>query len=132
MYALHLDKTASSSSDSTASVPDEDRLLITSKEAIQKVVEIDEELVVVQKAICPFVKGVPVEPDLDDETMDRLIELKLQLQEDRKQAADVVHRVCELERRNPMRARKIERQRQENRQAVNAALALLEKKQLNC
>lgn len=133
--AQHTDTTASSSNDSTASstdttsVTDDDLFPFTSKDAIQEVIAIDEQLVTIQKAICPFVRGVPVDPGLGDETMDRLIDLKLKLQEDRQKAADVVHRVCELERRNPLRARKIERQRRENKQAVDAALELLRQKQ---
>ena len=98
---------------------------VTAREALQRVVAIDEKIDTVTKALNPHVRGVPVEPDMDHETIERLIDLKLELQEQRHEAAALVHLLCELERRSPGRARKIQRERRENAKTLSAALSIL-------
>lgn len=99
-------------------------LATTSKDAIKKVMEIDQELQTVKNAIYPCVKGNIVDSSLDDATLTRLLDLKMQLCADRKAAARLVHMLCELERMHPSRVESIECRRKRD---VHAALSILDK-----
>ena len=98
----------------------------TSSEALESVVAIDEALATLTRALSPSVCGVPVEPELDNETRERMLRLKSDLQERREEAAALVYALCELERRDPHRIRKIQRDRLQNAANLAAALRLLE------
>jgi hypothetical protein len=98
---------------------------VTAREALQRVVAIDEKIDTVTRALNPRVRGVLVEPDMDHEAVERMIDLKIELQEQRKEAAALVHLLCELERRNPGRERKIQRDRRQNASNLASALSML-------
>ena len=98
---------------------------LTSKEVLQHLVAVDEEIEVLKKALCPFVRGVPVTPDMDDATIEKMIDLKCNLEEQRKKAAALVHDLLARERSDPHRVRKIMRDRRQNAEALHAGLSLL-------
>jgi hypothetical protein len=98
---------------------------VTSREALQRVIAIDEKIETVSRALNPRVRGVPVEPDMDHDTIERMIDLKIELQEQRQEAAALVHLLTELERRNPGRERKIQRDRRQNASNLASALSIL-------
>ena len=99
--------------------------LLTAKEALQRVVVIDEQIETVTRALCPYVRGVPVLPGMDDATIDRLIKLKVELQAQRQATASLVHELRALERQNTGRSHKIEQDRRRNADALDAARRLL-------
>lgn len=98
---------------------------VTAREALTRLNVIDEKIETVSRALTPRVRGVPVEPDMDHETIERMIDLKIELQDQRKEAAVLVHLLCDLELRNPGRARKIQRDRNQNATTLASALGIL-------
>ena len=98
---------------------------ITSKEALQRVVAIDEEIEVLKKALCPFERGIPVNPDMDAATMEKMVDLMGELKVYRKNAATLVHDLAEKERNDPLRVRNIMIGRKQNAVALKAGLSLL-------
>jgi hypothetical protein len=107
--------------------------LLTAKEALQRMVVIDEQIETVTRALCPCVRGVPVPPAMDEATIDKLIDLKAGLQAQRRATASLVHELCALERQNPGRANKVEQDRRRNADALDGARRLLEvREDLRC
>ena len=62
---------------------------LTSKEVLQQLIAVDEEIEILKKALCPFVRGVPVTPDVDDATIEKMIVIKCNLEEQRRKVASL-------------------------------------------
>lgn len=99
---------------------------LTSKLALETVKDLDEQIVLVSAALCPIVRGVPVRPDVDDATFDRLISLKQDLQRWRKETAALVHVLLRQERTRPSSTSQRDRERDRNARAALTARVLLE------
>tara|TARA_Y100001958_G_scaffold126099_1_gene93742 strand:+ start:487 stop:834 length:348 start_codon:yes stop_codon:yes gene_type:complete len=98
---------------------------LTSKEALNQVVAIDEEIEILKKALCPYVRGVPVTPDMDDATIEKMVDLKCELEDQRRKVAALVHDLLARERSDPHIVRKIMRDRRQNAVALKEGLSLL-------
>ena len=100
--------------------------VLTSKLALERVKDLDEQIVLVSAALCPIVRGVPVRPDIDDSTFDRMISLKQDLQRSRKETAALVHELLQQERTRPSSTSRRDRDLDRSARAALTARALLE------
>ena len=98
---------------------------LSSRTALELLKDIDTQLQVVGRALNPLHNRLPTEPDLDDHTVQRLVALKMDLQLRRASTAELVHECLQRERHRTPRERRLERERQENMQALQAAMAML-------
>lgn len=99
---------------------------LATKQALELLIEIDEQLETVTRALNPLHNSVPTEPELDQHTIHRLVMLKLDLEVRRVSTAELVRECVQRERKFSHRKRRLERERQANQEALDAAMALLE------
>lgn len=99
---------------------------ITTKEAMRRVAAIDEKIDKLTKALNPRVRGVAIEPDMDHETTESMIDLKIELRQQRQEAAILTRMLSELERCDPHRGCVIQRDRRKNAANLAAAIGILD------
>lgn len=99
---------------------------VTTKQATGLLIEIDQQLETVTRALNPLHNNVPTEPELDQHTIHRLVMLKLDLKVRRASTAELVRECAQRERGFSHRERRLERERQANQAALAAAMAILQ------
>ena len=99
---------------------------LSSQVALELLKDIDRQLQVMSRALNPLQNRLPTEPDLDDHTVQRLVALKMDLQLRRASTAELVHECLRREHSRTPRERRLEREQQENMQALQAAMAMLQ------